>query len=83
MYMYRLQWSWDPKCALKMSRCPVLYIHVHVDGLGPEHVPIREVSSFQRVVHVDGLGPEHVPIREVSSFQRVLHVCRGFNGVGT
>ena len=50
MYMYRLQWSWDPKCALKMSRCPVLYLHVHVDGLGPEHVPIREVSLFQRVV---------------------------------
>ena len=50
----------------------------------PKMVPIREVSSFQRVLCTvfNGVGTRRcVPIREVSSFQRVL--CTVFNGVGT
>ena len=52
-------------------------------GVGTEDVPIREVSSFQRVLCTgfNGVGTEDVPIREVSSFLRVL--CTGFSGVGT
>ena len=53
--MYRLQWSWDLKTIISLlERCPHFrgcYVQASME-LGPEdnYIPIREVSSFQRVL---------------------------------
>ena len=51
-------------------------------------VPIREVSSFQRVVYTYvqasiELGPEVVFLLERCPPFRGWYICAGFNGVGT
>ena len=56
--MYSLQWSWDLKmCIYLLERCPHFrgcYVQSSIE-LGPEdvYIPIREVSSFQRVCEVE------------------------------
>ena len=51
--MYRLQWKLVPEDVSLLERCPHFrgwYVQASME-LGPERcVPIREVSSFQRVV---------------------------------
>ena len=82
MTLYPCPWS------VELERCPHFrgwYVQLDFIGVGTRRcVPIRDVSSFQRVVCTgfNGVGTRRcVPIREVSSFQRVA--CTGFNDVGT